>query len=121
MELAQLLGSQGPRGSKCAGMPAASSTGAQILESFSSLCSWHSKASLVGVLCSLACEALKGPPFLGSSSFGQLLALTSEREATEMAPSPAHDSAILPCLHGFPAFLLRSRPSHPLGLSPCSQ
>ena len=99
----------------------------RLLESFSGLCSWHSKFSLDGgLLCSLACEVLKGSPSLGSSSVGQLLALASEREATVMAPSPAHDSAILPYLHGFPAFLqtyspLRSLPSRPFGLSPCSQ
>ena len=99
----------------------------RLLESFSRLCSWHSKFFLDGGLpCSLACEALRGPPSLGASSAGQLLALASEREATVMAPSPARDSAILPYLHGFPAFLqtyspLRSLPSRPLGLSPCSQ
>ena len=120
----------------------------RLLESFSAFAAGIQRASLVWVLLYfLACKALKGPPSLGSSSVGQLLALASEREATVMAPSPAHDSAILPYLHGFPAFLqkysplrslhsdipldclpaVNSRPlpgmslRHPLGLSPCSQ
>ena len=43
-----------------------------------------------------------------------------------MAPPPARDSAVLPCLHGSLAFLQRhfplwSPPSHPRGLSPRSK
>ena len=83
----------------------------RLLESFSAFAAGIQRASLVWVLLYfLACKALKGPPSLGSSSVGQLLALASEREATVMAPSPAHDSAILPYLHGFPAFLQKYSP-----------
>ena len=44
------------------------------------------------------------------------------REAMVMAPLPEHDSAVLPCFYGCPAFLHRhflpqSPPSHPLGPS----
>ena len=43
------------------------------------------------------------------------------REAMVMAPPPMHDSAVLLCSHGCPAFLhmhfsLQSPPSHPLSL-----
>ena len=47
------------------------------------------------------------------------------REAMLMAPPPMHDSTVLLCFHGCPAFLHRhfrpqSPPSHPLNLSLCS-
>ena len=74
-----------------------------------------------GLLYCSAHQALKGPPSLGFFSIGQLLALVcGVREATVMAPPPVCDSAVLPCLHGCPAFLqrhslLRSLPSMPSG------
>ena len=79
------------------------------------------------VLCCLVQQALKGPPSLGSFSMGELPVLAcGDREATMMTPSPVYDSAVSPCLHGFPTFLQRlflqqSPPSHPLGPSPHSQ
>ena len=80
------------------------------------------------------------PPWLGSYSvvlcirhlMGQPLYCSAAmlacgaRQAVVMAPSPTCDSAVLPCFHGFPAFLHRyfppqSPPSHPLDVSFCSQ
>ena len=72
---------------------------------------------LAGVLvyCSV-CQAFKGPPSLGSFSIGHLwvLAVGRERENIMMVPSPACDSALLPCL----AFLQRHFPLHLLPHAP---
>ena len=91
------------------------------------------------LLCYSVCQALKGVPWVGSysNSVHQPLDgpasllficgcwLCGEREATVMAPSPSHDSAVSPCFHGCLTFLQphfppRS-PSHPLNPSLHSQ
>ena len=93
----------------------------------------------VVLLCRLARQAVKGAPWVGSYSvvqsvrrlMGQRLysaakAGMSGREAMVMAPTPSCESAISPCFHGGPAFVLRHfspqpPPSPPLDLSLCSQ
>ena len=55
-----------------------------------------------------------------------LVLVCEEREATMMASSPTHDSAVSSCCHGCLTFLHRhfstqSPPSCPLSLSLCSQ
>ena len=90
------------------------------------------------LLCSSVHQAHRSP-YLGSSSvqsvrhlMGQSLLFSCQcwRVGGErlwvMAPPPMHDSAVLPCFHGCPAFLHRhfppqSPPSHSLDLSLCSQ
>ena len=72
------------------------------------------------LLCCLVCQALKGPPSLGSFSVVQLTC--GDRDTTVMAPSPACDSAVSPYLHDYLTFLqrqspLQSPPSHPQGPS----
>ena len=141
MEVAQLLDSRDPVGSKRTGKPAAMGTEDMVLvESFSSfwqltfkgppwlvlLCCLEQQAlegtPLARVLlhCS-AHQALKGPPSPGFFSVAELLALVCGlREAAATAPSPACDSAVLPGLHGCSAFLqrhssLRSPHSMPSG------
>ena len=104
-------------------------------------CQAHRGAPLAGVLlCGLAYQALKGAPWVGPYSVVQCVrhlmsqsvycsaanAGCREREAMVMAPAPTHDSAVLPCFHGCPAFFhrhfpLQSLPSHPLDLSLLSQ
>jgi len=111
-----------------------------VLESFSSLWQLAFKAPpWLVLLCCLEQQALegttlarvllhcsahqelKGPPSPGLFSIGQLLALVcGVREAAVTAPSPACDSAVLPCFHGCSAFLqrhssLRSPSSMPSG------
>ena len=101
----------------------------------------HRGTSLAGVLlCRLVHQAPEGAPWVGSYSvvhcirhlMGQPLYCSAAmlacgaRQAVVMAPSPTCDSAVLPCFHGFPAFLHRyfppqSPPSHPLDVSFCSQ
>ena len=61
-------------------------------------------------LTELSSTGASGPPrttisgvFLYWSAAGS--GLWGEREATVVAPPPAHDSAVWPCLHGCPAFL----------------
>ena len=96
--------------------------------------------TLAGVLlCRLACQALKGAPWVGSYSvvqcvrclrtslsiFQLLLQACVEREGMAMAP-PLHVTPILPCFHGYVAFLHRLFPpqsplSHPLDPSLHSQ
>ena len=75
------------------------------------------------LLCSSVHQA-----FNGSVSIVQLPMLVSggEREVMVMAPPPTHDSAVLPCFHGCPAFLHRhfppqAPPSHYLDPSLLSQ
>ena len=64
---------------------------------------------------------------MGQPLYFQLPMLAcGEREAMVLAPPHTHDSAVLPCFHGCPAFLhrhfpSRSPPSHPLNSSLCSQ
>ena len=86
--------------------------------------------------------AFKGPPWLVLLYFLEHQALKShlsgifinrlpaiiygERKATVIAPPPAHDSTVAPCLHGCLPFPQRHSPpqapfSHPLGPSPCNQ
>ena len=75
--------------------------------------------------CSVALhQALTGAPWLGSCSAVLCQALEEpasllfscqcwhcgERETMVMAPSPMHESAVLPCFHGCPAFLHRHFP-----------
>ena len=65
------------------------------------------------------CQELEGP---SSLSFSCQCWHCGERETLVMAPSPRHESAVLPCFHGCPAFLHRhfppqSPPSHPLSPS----
>ena len=101
----------------------------------------HRVAPLAGVLlCRLACQALKGAPWVGSYSvvqclrhlMGQTLYCSAAnggvwgREAVVMAPPPMPDSAVLPCFRGCLAFLHKhfppqSCPSHPLNPSLHSQ
>ena len=92
--------------------------------------------------CSLARQALKGAPCVGSYSVVQCLRRlmgqplycsavaaghsSGEREAMVMAPPPMSDAAVPPCFHGCLTFLHRhfppqSPPSHPLNLSLHSQ
>ena len=64
-------------------------------------------------------QALKEPPLLGSFSIGQLQVLTcGEREPTMMGPPPLCDSAVVPCLHGCPAFFKRHSPLWIFSLPP---
>ena len=97
------------------------------------------------LLCCLVHQALKWPPWLGSFSFAlhvrclksqplwslfllfscQCWCVRRERLQWWLHP-PMHDSAVSPCLHGCLVFLhshfpLKSPPSCPLRLSPCSQ
>ena len=89
------------------------------------------------LLCTSVSQALKGAPWLGSysvvqcirRSMGQPLYIVQlpmlvcpGREAIVVASPAMHNSAVLPCFHGFPAFLDRYfppqfPPSHPLHLS----
>ena len=115
--------------------------GLPYLESFSFV--WHfiiyRGAPLGGVLlCRLACQALKGAPWLRSYSVVQcirwvslsivqlLILACGEREAMVMAPPSVCDSAVSPCFHCCLTFFHRHFPpqypsSYPLNLSLCSQ
>jgi len=92
------------------------------------------------LLCRSAHQALKGAPWWDPTlkfsasgvcwarfSIDQLPMLAcGERDAMVMAPPSMHDSAVLPCFHGFLAFLnwhfpSWSPPSHPLHSFLCSQ
>lgn len=135
-----------PGGIECAGKPEAAGAEDQaLLESFSSL--WHLAFKgphwLVLLHC-LACQVLKGHPWLGSFSIAWLISHSKGcplwslslfvgcwpchvgREAAVVALPAVRGSAVAPCLHGCLAFLRRhspqqSPPSCPLGPFPCSQ
>ena len=53
-------------------------------------------AALTGLLlCCPICQVFEGPDFL---LFSCRVLICGEREATEIIPTPMHDSAVLPCL-----------------------
>ena len=66
------------------------------------------KGSLGGVLlCSSLCQVFGEPAsLLLSCQYWRV----EGREAMVMAPPPMHDSAVLPCFHGWPTFLHRHFP-----------
>ena len=73
------------------------------------------KGSLGGVLlCSSLCQVFGEPAsLLLSCQYWRV----EGREAMVMAPPPMHDSAVLPCFHGYPAFLHRHFPPQSLPLN----
>ena len=102
----------------------------------------HRVAPLAGVLlCRLACQALKGAPWVGSYSVVQCIrrlmvqplycsvahaGVWGERQAMVTAPLSLHDSLVSRCFHGCWVFHHRHFPprsasSHPLDPSLCSQ
>ena len=119
------MGCSGPGGTECAGQPEAVGADQAPLEASSSL--WHSKG-LTGWSFS-ACQVFKGPPaprlrpfsiawhishskghpVWSLSAFVGCWPCHAGRERLH-APS-VHDSAVAPCLHGCPAFLLKAVPT----------
>ena len=96
-------------------------TGGPWLEPCSAVwCISHPKAHRVGFCSVVQC-------LMGHLSTLQLPVLgCGVRAVMVMIPPSTHDSAVLPCFHGCPAFLRRrfprqSPPSHPLDPSLCSQ
>ena len=64
------------------------------------VCQAHSVAPIAGVLlCSSVCQVFDGP---ASLLFSCQCWHAGGREAMVMAPPTTHDSAALPCFHGFP-------------------
>ena len=82
MEVAQLLDSRDPVGSKRTGKPAAMGTEDMVLvESFSSFWQLTFKGPpWLVLLCCLVQQAINGPSSLGSFSLSQLLAASMLRE-----------------------------------------
>ena len=126
------MGCRDPGGMKCAGTWTASAAGVMALsESFSSL--WKlaiRRPFWLVFLIAPPIQAFKEASWLGCFSVvphvrclkGQPLYCSAagvdmwKRGAIVMAPVLTHDSAVLPCFHGFLAFLHRHF-SCPLGLS----
>ena len=134
------LGPREPGGTKCAGTLAASAAGAMNLSgSFSSLWQLAIKEPLWSFSVALPIHALRGSLWLKVYSVFQCIRslkgqplycslpmlVCGPREATVMAPSPTHDSAVLPCLQAWFLSTIFSHqdllPHAPLGLSPHSQ